>query len=150
MRGLAYCHQKGIIHGDIKPEHLLIESSFKKGENLATVNNSFFSQSLEKIENDDYRDITIKIGDFSIAGINRQGTKLNFSGTDSIMYRAPELLEEADIDIPRALDVWSCGVILYEMLYGYHPFLDDHSNVKIDQILFDELNFSQIIPVTDE
>ena len=35
---------------------------------------------------------------------------------------APEILSEKDISASKALDIWAIGIILYMMVFGFHPF----------------------------
>jgi 5'-AMP-activated protein kinase catalytic alpha subunit len=76
---------------------------------------------LENIFLDDLNDI--KIGDFGLAGKLRPGT-LMATSCGSLRYAAPEILK-GKLYSGELADVWSCGVILFTFLSGYHPFEDD-------------------------
>ncbi|MBL8089892.1 MAG: SUMF1/EgtB/PvdO family nonheme iron enzyme [Anaerolineales bacterium] len=94
-RGLMYAHQNGIIHRDIKPENILIRES---GEPV--LSDFGIAKSLDGI------------------GINKTVTG-EIWGTPE--YMAPEQMNNAkDIDIQA--DVFSLGVVLYEMITGHRPY----------------------------
>lgn len=76
---------------------------------------------LENIFLDDLNDI--KIGDFGLAGKLRPST-LMATSCGSLRYAAPEILK-GKLYSGELADVWSCGVILFTFLAGYHPFEDD-------------------------
>ena len=92
---LDYAHQMGIIHRDIKPSNIILTQNH-----------------------------TVKVADFGIAKIPNLGT---LTQTGSIVgtpfYMSPEQIEGRKLD-GRA-DIFSVGVILYEMLTGAHPFQGD-------------------------
>jgi len=89
------CHGKGIIHRDLKLENVLFYDKEKT---------------------------IIKICDFGIAGfcLNHLKEKTN-SGT--FKYMAPEVLKGEKSLANPAMDIWSTGMMMYLMLFGFHPFL---------------------------
>lgn len=87
--GLEYCHINGIIHRDIKPENIILD-------------------------NRGY----IKITDFGISQIQKQGNGKERSGT--VGYIAPEILCAQDHTI--AADYFALGVIAFELMYGQRPY----------------------------
>ena len=95
LTGLAAVHAAGVVHRDIKPENLLLDTS--AGE------------------------VTLKVTDFGVARLSYGAslTKLtSLIGTPE--YMAPELAEGGSAD--PAADLYSAGIVLYEMLSGRTPF----------------------------
>jgi serine/threonine protein kinase len=95
LDGLAHAHSKGVIHRDIKPENIHI---------LPTG--------------------LVKITDFGIARLKYEPNLTmdgQIFGTPS--YMSPEQVQGGAID--ERSDLFSVGVILYEMLAGYKPFQGD-------------------------
>jgi serine/threonine protein kinase len=104
-QGLAEAHQHDIVHRDIKPANILIARSG-----------------------------AVKIVDFGVAKLAGR-TLLTKSGSTvgTIAYMAPEQARGENVD-GRA-DVWSLGVVLYEMLSGRLPFKSDYEQAMIYSIL---------------
>jgi serine/threonine protein kinase len=95
-KALDYAHRQGVIHRDIKPSNIL------------------FTQNRE-----------IKLSDFSIAKVNRQdAATTQFEGfIGSPLYMSPEQINERSIS--SNTDLFSLGVVMYELLTGHNPFRAD-------------------------
>jgi len=91
-QGLAKAHQAGIIHRDIKPQNVLID-----------------------------KDCRARIVDFGLAKL-KGDIKITQSGSalGTVSYISPELAQGQQMD--RRSDIFSLGVILYEMIAGRLPF----------------------------
>jgi eukaryotic-like serine/threonine-protein kinase len=98
-RGLAVAHRAGIVHRDLKPENIFL------------------------VETGDGRD-QVKVLDFGIAKLRATDTSVA-TGTGATFgtafYMAPEQARGAG-DVDHRADVWSLGVVLYELLSGRKPF----------------------------
>ncbi|KAL7558895.1 hypothetical protein ACA910_019430 [Epithemia clementina (nom. ined.)] len=97
FRAMSYCHSKQVAHRDLKPENLLLLS----GDS----------------------DSNIKIADFGFAKKCLKPASLTTQcGTPG--YVAPEILEGTPYD--TQVDLWSLGVIVYILLGGYPPFIEQN------------------------
>jgi eukaryotic-like serine/threonine-protein kinase len=99
--GVQHAHQKGVIHRDLKPSNVLI-----------TVQNG---RPLPKI---------IDFGLAKLTAVNLQEATLTEVGTivGTPAYASPEQMSLGVIDVDTRSDVYSLGVLLYELLIGVLPF----------------------------
>ena len=115
---LDYLHnQKHIIHRDLKPENILI----------------YIDENNRPI---------IKLIDFGLATyIPKDNSKLNeVVGTRA--YSAPEIIEKCGYR--EKIDEWATGVIMFNMLTGYEPFVGKTPSQLKDNIRFSKINFDLI------
>ncbi|KAF8153967.1 hypothetical protein B0H34DRAFT_799883 [Crassisporium funariophilum] len=106
ISGVWYIHQKKIVHRDLKLENLLLD-----------------------------RNRNVIITDFGFANrFEHRSDDLMQTSCGSPCYAAPELVISEGLYVGSAVDIWSCGVILYAMLAGYLPFDDDPANPDGDNI----------------
>jgi predicted Ser/Thr protein kinase len=107
---LQYAHEQGIVHRDIKPENILLDKSGK-----------------------------VRIADFGLAKLlQRTAVDVTITGTGQIMgtlhYMAPEQYRTPN-DVDHRADIYSLGVVLYEMLTGEVPvgtFEPPSSHARVD------------------
>jgi tRNA A-37 threonylcarbamoyl transferase component Bud32 len=116
--GLQYAHEEGIVHRDIKPENILVD---KRGQ--------------------------VKIADFGLAKLMRRSSvEFTLTGSRQIMgtldYMAPEQ-RSAPQDVDHRADIYSLGVVLYEMLTGELPLgrfaapsTKSTVDVRLDDVVF--------------
>ena len=106
---LDYAHGQGIVHRDIKPSNILLDRSGR-----------------------------VKVADFGIAKMAGQSTELTMAGSvmGSPQYLSPEQIRGEDLD--GRSDVFSLGVVLYEILSGKRPFDGDTITTLVYQILHKE------------
>ena len=88
-----------------------------------------------KLENIIFNNMEVKISDFGLSKIiedNTDKVQLTSQGVGTYWYLPPECFEnKKNIKISSKVDIWSCGVILYEMLFNQKPFGQNYSQEKL-------------------
>ena len=107
--GLSAAHEKGIVHRDIKPENVMIR-----------------------------RDGIVQVMDFGLARLRESSSRINRltmagSTVGTAGYMSPEQIQGQDAD--HRSDIFSLGVLLYEMLAGQLPFKGVHQTALAYEIV---------------
>ncbi|MBS4028288.1 MAG: serine/threonine protein kinase [Ignavibacteriales bacterium] len=105
LKGLQYAHGNGIIHRDIKPENILVNNALE-----------------------------IKIGDFGLA-LSQSDLLLTqqYSLVGTPSYMSPEQIQGEPLTAQT--DLFSLGIVAFEMFKGKHPFLGNDINETINNII---------------
>lgn len=102
LEAIAEAHAQGIVHRDLKPANLFC---VRRSDGLLTIKVLDFGIS--------------KVRDLSVSGSELQMTAAAAMG--SPLYMSPEQMRSAR-DVDARTDIWSLGVVMYELLTGVPPF----------------------------
>ena len=107
--GIQHAHENRILHRDIKPSNIILDKRAK-----------------------------VKMMDFGLARMTGEGSKLTQSGTlmGTLDYMSPEQCRGDELD--GRTDIYSLGVVLYEMLTGKAPFDAPNEAALIHKIISEE------------
>lgn len=100
LSATAYCHSRGVIHRDLKPDNVLYATKAP--------------------------DSSVKVIDFGLADFLQRlrhaagGKPMERAGT--LAFMAPEMLSSGDGSYGEKVDVWAIGCILFLLVTGQHPF----------------------------
>ena len=120
MEGLKTLQDKMIIHRDLKLANLLLhfpdnpELNMGKPEKKLNFLKTF---DIEKIH------FEIKIADFGFAHIFEHEDEIRNTFCGTPVYMAPQVLNKDQSGHSSKIDVWSVGIIYYELIIGKPPFL---------------------------
>lgn len=95
-RGMEYIHSQGVVHRDLKPENILLDCSA------------------------DPASMNVKIADFGISCEERLCEEVGEEDSGTYRWMAPEMVRHRPYS--RKVDVYSFGLLLWEMVSGQMPF----------------------------
>lgn len=107
ISGVDYLHKFRIVHRNIKPENIVVEVN----ENCK---------------------VTIKLIDFGLSNTYKKDELLK-TQCGSPCYTAPEIILGSKYK-GESVDVWSCGITLFNMVSGYMPFSDSVSDILFQKV----------------
>ena len=109
--GLGHAHARGIVHRDVKPDNVVL---------------------VMRLDDDGRPREQVKVCDFGLALLRASdSTNERFAGTP--VYMSPEQCRGEELD--ARTDVYSCGVMLFELATGTVPFLSDKPIVVVNRHL---------------
>lgn len=118
---LAAAHEAGVVHRDIKPENIMLRR----------------------------RDQIVKVLDFGLAKLTEQFSDRRFSDSNAssstLIFTEPHIIvgtgrymspeQTRGLPVDTRTDIWSLGIVLYEMVAGYPPFVGETASDLIVSIL---------------
>jgi len=123
LSALSQAHQRGIVHRDLKPDNLFIVGDGRGGQML-------------------------KVLDFGIAKVMDAAGGMGSKTKTGVLlgtpgYMSPEQIKNSKGVDPRS-DLWSVGIILYELLTGHEAFPADNEFTRLTLVLTQDIR-----PITD-
>lgn len=110
LKGLDYAHKNEIIHRDIKPENIFVD-----------------------------KNLNVKLGDFGLALSAEDNFVTNpYSIVGTPSYMSPEQVRGSKLTVHS--DIFSTGVVLFELFSGKNPFLRDNVSLTLNEIMAYEEN----------
>lgn len=142
LDAIDFLHSRGIMHADIKPHNILLslwerpDKADDDGNGSSRRGQSFRTGSLQPAATLASGGVlhsfirSVKLCDFGNARRSRDARYYRITGDVSLVpwnsytgtmgYAAPEILTRRPYS--ASADIWSCGIVLYELLAGYSPF----------------------------
>jgi len=134
-RALEHAHERNLIHRDIKPGNILITKAAAEGPAAGRAADSTLTLSGSQVTS-----FRVLVADFGLAKDVTSDTLLTRDGNviGTPMYMSPE---QAGGDLERVgprSDIYSLGAVMYEMLCGRKPFLQDSAVQLLAAVILDD------------
>ncbi|DAZ93122.1 TPA: hypothetical protein N0F65_012828 [Lagenidium giganteum] len=143
VRAVFFLHDSGVLHCDLKPENILLSDAKTTNQDSNDANSPTGRRSPKSPSLDPHADVkvcdlnvelcdfglSVKVPDVRFYKLTGDVHKVPFTGvTGTPGYIAPELLQQQPYGKP--VDMWSVGIVIYEMLTGYQPFYPPHACIN--------------------
>ena len=162
LNAIAYLHSKGVIHGDIKLENIMLytttkespRKTFTKINKTLAKNKSLQKEIEESFTNGKYKtrptiksieminnmlNYEIKLIDFGCSKIFTKKGERKSGAIGTISYCSPEVIDNL---YDERCDEWSCGVLMYLLLCGEFPFQGETEEEIFKKMKNCEFDFS--------
>ncbi|KAG7387312.1 hypothetical protein PHYPSEUDO_014491 [Phytophthora pseudosyringae] len=138
-RAVLFLHDMGVLHCDLKPDNILLSDAKTANQDNGDISPNVRRNTPPKSSLDPHADVkvndynvelcdfglSVKVPDVRFFKLTGDVHKVPFTGvTGTSGYIAPELLQQQSYGKP--VDMWSVGIIIFEMLTGYQPFYPPH------------------------
>ena len=157
FNAVAYLHSKGVLHGDIKLENVLLYTTTKNANQRFTMINKELEmhKSIERDLNkyfkkdskffkrkdvvEDMTNYEIKLIDFGCSKLFSKKKHKKISGIiGTSLYCSPEVVDDL---YDEKCDEWSCGVLMYILLCGEPPFPGETEEEIFEKVKKCDYNF---------
>ena len=132
LSAIKYLNQNNYVHTDIKPSNVIVKPNKNK---------DFFTNNTIINENEEEVDYLIKLVDFGSTNNTIANCHINNVKNITIplpYYLSPEIINKK---YNSKCDIWSTGIIMYQLLYGFVPFDGKDKEEVINNILNKDINF---------
>ncbi len=128
LDALSIAHDAGLVHRDVKSSNVLVAGGTQRlGGGHSALTSVIDSAS------------SLKLADFGLARMSSSRARMTVTGSvlGTLEYMSPEQADGRN-DLDHRTDLYSAGVVLYEMLTGRTPFKEDTPSAIIHRILHEE------------
>ena len=158
LRAVYYMHEHGVVHCDIKPDNILLKEKSKRslnGTSSTTISTLDSNEVPPTSDTSAWSQWNVSVCDFGLAvkvpdvryfKLTGDVHKVPYQGvTGTSTYMAPEIMEQRAYGI--SADMWSVGVVLFELLAGYTPFYPASACLS-ERVDFSDRMWKQVSPAS--